>query len=1265
MNKFTVLAQLPRIKRASILLGILFLGQTVQAQKIDFDQSGRRTDEVTQTGFSSWQVGQLSYNGSASTTVNGVRVTVKNSTNGYDLRTGWYKANILKDKLINDGIHHDGNPRRGTSITITVSGLSNGNHSIQAYHNNPDGVAGMGNITVVVNGRKKAVVAPSSRAASTSQAAKSYVSFSGSSATIVYSSNTDFYINSLEFDVADANAQATSPYPANQEFHANADNGSIALRWSPAKNGANSQVLYWSTDKNAVANGSANRVNLSGNASSYNLSGLSPLKRYYWRVDEIKNGTTSKGEVWAFQPRRLAFPGAEGYGKYAIGGRGGIVYHVTNLRDDNSYGSFRYGVTKLSGPRTIVFDVAGVITLTSRLTISDPYITIAGQTAPGRGIMFRSKALGVATDGITRFIRLRLGGGDSWSGSGANQNTMDGIGMAGNNNSIMDHCSISWTIDEAFSSRNAKNVTLQRTLISEALNYAGHSHYVEQSNRYVEHGYAATIGGGEGGVEGAGSYHHNLLAHNEGRNWSMSGGLDGNGYYDGHHDMFNNVVYNWGGRTTDGGTHEGNFVNNYYKMGPSSTEQYLLTANLEGTGKGTQSYYVSGNIRENLNHSKTTDQNQLRRYVLSGGQKLNWTVFQNKPFFPSLANIESSEAAFKNVLSDVGCNMPELDNHDQRMVRETLNGTYSKTGHYTKKKGLIDRESDSEGFNGLNITYAQRPSNWDTDNDGMPDWWEKAYGTNPNVADNNGDLNNDGYTNLEEYLNWAAEPHFEINGKTQVNLGTYFAGYTRPSYRVSYTDNGAVAGISGNTLTVYNGSAKALFVVKVTASQDGVSLTRTFNFYVTGGTAGGNQPTEKADKQKKVNETVSVPASNKEYSGTIHWNFDNGTANQSAEVSKDFEGYLTASTSLGENLVYGGVKQLTNLNETRVGVKVQQGVPTGKNALSFNVQPAKGCAFTPTRVDFTATRIGTDGGLIDANWDYVELGTKLHPARNKENPEYTTYTYNVKGDQSNNLKSLILYLYQLETSKQFGIANVTIYGKLSRPAKAEEAQTENGTIKWKFDQGNAGQQAVVGNDLQGYVTTDVQMASGLTYGGTKELSGLTETRIGVTVDNDPAPSNDNKLSFVVSPVEGYSLNITRIEFTATRIGTDGGNIDVSWAGSKIASGLRPARNKANPEYTTYTYNVSTANPQKGHKLTFNFYNIGITKQFGLANIKLYGTLQTAGAKANGFGVTDGIENVEISLGDNNPWYTLSGMKVEKPSQPGLYIHNGKKVMINK
>ncbi len=1274
MNSFTNLCRSRVLRRGLLLWGLLPFVTIAEAQKIDLDQSGRNTSEVTASGYTSWQVGQLGYNASASTTVNGVKITIKNSTNGYDLRTGWYKANIQKDKLINDGLHHDGNPKKSTSITITVSGLKSGSHSLQAYHNNPDDVSGMGNITVTVNGSRKATVTPTSRAASTAASAKSYVTFSGTSATIVYSSNTDFYINSLEFDVVDANATATSPSPANNDLHANADNGGLTLKWTVAKNGANSQVLYWGTDKNAVSNGSATKVNLSGSATSYNLSGLSPLKTYYWRVDAVKNGSATKGSVWTFQPRRLAFPGAEGYGKYAIGGRGGQVYHVTNLNDDGSYGSFRYGVTKLSGPRTIVFDVAGVITLTSRLTISDPYITIAGQTAPGRGIMFRSKALGVATDGITRFIRLRLGGGDSWSGSGANQNTSDGIGMAGNNNSIMDHCSISWTIDEAFSSRNAKNVTLQHTLISEALNYAGHSHYVEASNRYVEHGYAATIGGGEGGVDGVGSYHHNLLAHNEGRNWSMSGGLN-DGYYDGHHDMFNNVVYNWGGRTTDGGTHEGNFVNNYYKMGAASTEQYLITADLEGTGKGTQSYYVNGNIRENQNHSKTTDQSQLRRYRLSNGQQLNWTVFQSKPFFSSLANIESAEAAFKNVLSDVGCNQPELDNHDQRMVKETLNGTYSKTGHYTKKKGLIDRESDSEGFSGLNITTASRPSNWDTDKDGMPDWWEKAYGTNPSSADNNGDIDNNGYTNLEEYLNWLADPHFTINGKLQINLATYFAGYTKPSYKVSSVASGATAGISGSTLTVYNGTANALFVVKVTASQDGVSLTRTFNFYVDGASASSNQnqnqqqtttETEKADKQQQVKETVSVPSSNKEYTGTIHWDFDLGTANQSATVSSDFEGYLTASTTLGENLVYGGVKELDALNESRIGVKVKQSVPTGKNALRFNVQPASGCAFTPTRVDFTATRIGTDGGNIDVNWDYIEVATGLRPARNKANPESTTYTYNVSGKQSNNLKSLILYLYNLETSKQFGIANVTIYGKLSRPAKAEDQKTESGTISWAFDQGTSGQQAVLGSDLANYVTTDVQMAGGLTYGGVKELDGLTETRIGVTVDNDPAPSNDNKLSFIVTPASGSSLNITKIEFTATRIGTDGGSIDVSWAGTKIAEGLRPARNKANPEYTTYTYDVTTSSPEKGHKLTFNFYNIGITKQFGLANVKLYGTLTRSGSAAKSFvfdsatGI-DGVKNDAAQAG--TPWYTLTGVKVQKPTQPGVYIHDGKKVVI--
>ena len=223
---------------------------------------------------------------------------------------------------------------------------------------------------------------------------------------------------------------------------------------------------------------------------------------------------------------------------------------------------------------------------------------------------------------------------------------------------------------------------------------------------------------------------------------------------------------------------------------------------------------------------------------------------------------------------------------------------------------------------------------------------------------------------------------------------------------------------------------------------------------------------------------------------------------------------------------------------------------------------------------------------------------------------------------------------------------------------------ENGCIHWIFDKGVPGQQATIGNDLANYVITDVYMASGLTYGGVKVLNDLNESRIGVKVDNEPNPSNDDKLSFCVTPTNGASLNITRIEFTATRIGTDGGNIDVSWAGKKIATALRPARNKANPEYTTYTFDVTTTSPQKGHKLTFNFYNLGITKQFGIANIKLYGTISFGSrAKANGFGETTGITGIVSGSDDNAPWYTITGMKVRKPTRPGVYIHKGKKVIV--
>lgn len=243
----------------------------------------------------------------------------------------------------------------------------------------------------------------------------------------------------------------------------------------------------------------------------------------------------------------------------------------------------------------MVFDVGGVITLKSRLSITDSYITLAGETAPGKGIIVQGQPFGLSgsSDVIVRHIRTR-------PGTSSNE-TVDGMGMAGSNYCILDHCSMGWSIDEAFSSRSAKNITFQRNMISEPLNVAGHKNYPAGT----EHGYAATIGGD------VSSIHHNLIAHAEGRSWSMGGGVDDNSTFAGRLDIRNNVVYNFGmiprsfgtrtrltdtgSRVTDGGAKEVNFVGNLYKQGPASELTYALKAQYEDNMPGTQQYHCSGN----------------------------------------------------------------------------------------------------------------------------------------------------------------------------------------------------------------------------------------------------------------------------------------------------------------------------------------------------------------------------------------------------------------------------------------------------------------------------------------------------------------------------------------------------------------------------------------------------------------------------------------------------------------------------------------------
>ena len=854
------------MKKVLTIAFMMCCAEMVMAQKIDFNMynaNSAQAELYTANGYTPWIIAKGAT--IATQSFEDVTITIEpdNSTAAKKLNSVQWLQGRSENALICDGVTakgYDENDPGGVpnitsgkvSIKFTISGLSIGKHSILAYHNDVDGGEMIApTIGISVNEKIKATgIVQTRRLTSILEVAQSYVEFTvtdNNPITVVYYSEpkdgvsyttTSLFINSLEFD---ANPySALLPVPSDMDLHAVQDNGNVSLSWHPASIAVKHRVT-WGENYDEVAN--ATTYNYEGTKASCVMSNLSPLKRYYWRVDEIaENGTAYKGTVWTFQPRRDAFPGAEGYGRYALGGRGGIVYHVTTLEDngdDNNpiEGSFRYGIKKITGPKTIVFDVAGEIYLKQRIMVSNKFVTVAGQTAPGNGIMFRGAPIGYADEGITRFVRMRRGHildeDDAAKGC-------DGMGMPGNDNSIMDHCSISWSIDEAFASRGGKGLTLQKTILGETLNKAYHPNYND-----TEHGYAATIGGGEQGGN-PGSYHHNLLAHNEGRNWSLSGGLL-NGTYDGHHDIFNNVVYNWGGRATDGGTHELNFVNNYYKMGPATSQKKLLRHQFEGTGTGTQRAYYSGNIRDNKDGSKTHDQptngtqkGDTYTYEISGGQKLDWEPWSLQPFFESWAVIETAEAAYKNVLSDVGCNMPIIDKHDIRLIDETINRTAKYKGNRTGKSGLIDHEDDAEGFDldKLGIVNAQRDANWDTDGDGIPDWFEALTGTNPNIANNNEDRDGDYYTDLEEYLNWIAVPNYIIEGEKQITLKDFFAGYQSPSYTIT-TPDGVTANEAGGLLTVTpSASASKLFTVIVKATEDGISLERSINFAYGKGTTG-------------------------------------------------------------------------------------------------------------------------------------------------------------------------------------------------------------------------------------------------------------------------------------------------------------------------------------------------------------------------------------------------------------------------------------------
>jgi pectate lyase len=444
-----------------------------------------------------------------------------------------------------------------------------------------------------------------------------------------------------------------------------------------------------------------------------------------------------------FAQKQLAFPGAEGYGKYTVGGRGGKVFEVTNLNDSGE-GSLRAAV-EAEGPRTVVFKVSGTIDLKRNLPIRNPYITIAGQTAPGDGICIKRYPLSIGADEvIIRYIRVRLG---DESGVDA-----DAVSSRYNKNLIVDHVSASWSVDETVSIYHNENVTVQWCLIAESL---------YQSNHVKGHH-------GFGGIWGSNysTCHHNLLAHHSSRNPRFASGC-------GNTDYRNNVLYNWGYQSCYGGEKQQkgiprfnfsriNMVANYYKPGPATRPgDVSRRIGRPSTRNGAADYgqwYVADNVVEG---NATVSANNWDGGVQSGDSVSEFRMDEPWPSMP--IGQQRAEDAYQAVLENAGATLPKRDAVDARIIDEVRNGyatyegpTYKENNEMqdkSKKSGIIDSQSDVGGWPGLKGS----PAPTDSDHDGMPDDWETKNGLNPNNAADRNKVAADGYTMLEEYINSIGE----------------------------------------------------------------------------------------------------------------------------------------------------------------------------------------------------------------------------------------------------------------------------------------------------------------------------------------------------------------------------------------------------------------------------------------------------------------------------------------------------------------------------
>lgn len=459
-----------------------------------------------------------------------------------------------------------------------------------------------------------------------------------------------------------------------------------------------------------------------------------------------------------------AFPGAEGGGMFTTGGRGGKIYHVTSLDDNNTQGTLRYGIENAERPLTIVFDVAGTIALQKQLQIKKGDLTIAGQTAPGDGICLKNYTFRIhASNVIVRFIRCRMG--DEQKTEDDAMQVMDKYGDSFEK-IIIDHCSISWSTDECASFYGMKDFTFSWNIVSESLRASVHG----KGN----HGYGGIWGGTNA------TYHHNLLAHHDSRNPRLD--HDYVSHQKGPVTISNNVVYNWSGNTCYGGESSSNngtdyrkynFVGNYYKPGPvtPSSHRWLIQPTTSCSNCGGTilpgHFYLHDNVLYGVND--VTSNNWMAGTSTGVGVYIKDSevakIKAETPYDCNAMSLHSANDAFDAVLAYAGASFAK-DAIDTRIAKETKDGSYTYQGSNGSTKGLIDTQTDVDDGTWVNgwpvykATEEQISALRDADSDGIPNTVEDAWGLNKSDPKDASEYTLDPdkrYTNLEMYLHYLVK----------------------------------------------------------------------------------------------------------------------------------------------------------------------------------------------------------------------------------------------------------------------------------------------------------------------------------------------------------------------------------------------------------------------------------------------------------------------------------------------------------------------------